>query len=64
MASQIKEFFNFIADARAEAWHITWPSKDIVVRSVIIIAIFAALLALYFFITDSVLNRLVGVVFR
>jgi len=60
---KIKEFFNFIQDVRAEAFKITWPKRDVVVRSSILILVFAAMMALYFFVLDWVLNKIVGWVF-
>jgi preprotein translocase subunit SecE len=60
---RIRVFLNFVRDVRAEAFKVTWPTRDIVIRSAILIFAFAAVMALYFFIVDSILNKIVGWVF-
>jgi preprotein translocase SecE subunit len=40
-----------------------WPPRDTVIRATIMILVFSGIAALFFFITDSILNALVGWVF-
>ncbi|MDR0319276.1 MAG: preprotein translocase subunit SecE, partial [Rickettsiales bacterium] len=63
VVNKIKTFFDFIRDVRSEAFKITWPTRDIVIRSAILILSFAGVMALFFFLVDSVLNKIVGWIF-
>lgn len=59
----MKKFLNFIKDVRSEAFKITWPTRDIVIRSAIMIMAFAMVMALYFFAVDGILGKIVNWVF-
>ena len=59
----MKKILEFIKSVRAEWFKIVWPSRDEVVRATIMILVFSALAALFFFIIDSVLNAIVGWIF-
>lgn len=56
----MKKLINYIKSVRLEWFKITWPNRDTVVRSVILIMVFSGLVALFLFAVDSVLNALVG----
>lgn len=59
----MKKILEFFKSVRAEWFKIVWPSRDSVVRATIMILVFSALAALFFFVTDSVLNAIVGLIF-
>jgi preprotein translocase subunit SecE len=59
----MKKFIEYIKSVRSEWFKIVWPSRDSVVRATIMILIFSGLAALFFFLTDSVLNAVVGWIF-
>jgi preprotein translocase subunit SecE len=59
----LKKILDYIKAVRQEWFKIVWPSRDIVVRATIMILVFSGLAALFFFITDSILNALVGQIF-
>lgn len=46
----------FIAQVRAEAAKITWPTRREVVTTTIMVLIFAALTSLFFFLVDLVIR--------
>jgi preprotein translocase subunit SecE len=54
---------DFFKSVRAEWFKIVWPSRDSVVRATIMILVFSSAAALFFFVVDSVLNAIVGLVF-
>jgi preprotein translocase subunit SecE len=60
---KLKKIIDYIKSVRSEWFKIVWPSRDTVVRATIMILIFSGLAALFFFLTDSVLNALVGWIF-
>ena len=59
----MKKILEYIKSVRREWFKIVWPSRDSVVRATIMILVFSALAALFFFVTDSVLNAIVGLIF-
>ena len=59
----MKKIMEFIRGVRAEWFKITWPTRADVVRATIMIIVFSALAALFFFVVDSILNALVGWIF-
>ncbi len=59
----MKKILDFFKSVRGEWFKIVWPSRDSVVRATITILVFSALAALFFFVTDSVLNAIVGLIF-
>ncbi len=59
----MKKILDFINEVRAEWFKIVWPSRDTVIKTTINILIFSAAAALFFFLTDSVLNAIVGWIF-
>lgn len=59
----MKKMLDFFKSVRAEWFKIVWPSRDSVVRATIMILVFSAAAALFFFVEDSVLNAIVGLVF-
>ncbi len=59
----MKKLLEYIKSVRHEWFKIVWPSRDTVIRTTVMIFIFSALAALFFFLTDSVLNMIVGWVF-
>jgi preprotein translocase subunit SecE len=59
----MKRTIEFIKSVRSEWFKIVWPGRDTVIRTTVMILIFSGLAALFFFMTDSVLNALVGWIF-
>ena len=59
----MKKMLEFIRGVRAEWFKIVWPTRADVVRATIMIIVFSALAALFFFVVDSILNALVGWIF-
>lgn len=59
----MKKILEFFKSVRREWFKVVWPSRDSVIRATIMILVFSALAALFFFVVDSVLNAIVGWVF-
>ncbi len=59
----MKKILEFFKSVRSEWFKIVWPSRDNCVRATIMILVFSALAALFFFVVDSVLNAIVGWIF-
>ena len=59
----MKKMLEFFKSVRGEWFKVVWPSRDSVVRATIMILIFSAAAALFFFVVDSILNAIVGWVF-
>ena len=59
----MKKILGFVRGVRAEWFKITWPTRADVVRATIMIIVFSAIAALFFFVVDSILNALVGWIF-
>lgn len=59
----MKKVIDYIKLVRSEWFKIVWPSRDAVIRATIMILVFSAIAALFFFVVDSVLNTIVGWIF-
>ena len=59
----MKKILEYIKSVRREWFKIVWPSRDSVVRATIMILVFSAAAALFFFLTDSVLGAIVNWIF-
>ena len=59
----MKKILEYIKSVRREWFKIVWPSRDTVVRATIMILVFSAIAALFFFAVDSVLGAIVNWVF-
>ena len=59
----MKKMLEFVRGVRAEWFKIVWPTRADVVRATIMIIVFSAIAALFFFVVDSILNALVGWIF-
>ena len=59
----MKKILEFIKSVRREWFKIVWPSRDTVVRAPIMILVFSAIAALFFFAVDSVLGAIVNWIF-
>ena len=59
----MRKMLDFLKSVRGEWFKVIWPSRDSVVRATIMILVFSAVAALFFFVVDSVLNAIVGWVF-
>ena len=62
-AKILKKLFFYIRDVRAEWFKIVWANRETVIRSVILIFIFAGLFALFLFFVDSIMSTIVGWIF-
>ena len=59
----MKKMLEFFKSVRSEWFKVVWPSRDSVVRATIMILVFSAAAALFFFVVDSILNAIVSWVF-
>ena len=59
----MKKILEYIKSVRREWFKIVWPSRDTVVRATIMILVFSAIAALFFFTVDSVLGAIVNWIF-
>ena len=59
----MKKILEFIKSVRREWFKIVWPSRDTVVHATIMILVFSAIAALFFFVVDSVLGAIVNWIF-
>ena len=59
----MRKILEFIKSVRSEWFKIVWPTRETVVNTTVMILVFSALAALFFFVVDSILNALVGWVF-
>jgi preprotein translocase SecE subunit len=59
----LKKALQYIRDLRSEWFRISWPDRDSVMRSVILILVFSALAAAFVFLVDSAMSMLVGWIF-
>ncbi len=59
----MKKVLEYIKSVRREWFKIVWPSRDTVIRATIMILVFSALAALFFFVVDSILNAIVSWIF-
>ncbi|MBR4860006.1 MAG: preprotein translocase subunit SecE [Alphaproteobacteria bacterium] len=59
----MNKMLEYIKSVRREWFKIVWPSRDTVVRATIMILVFSAIAALFFFAVDSVLGAIVNWVF-
>ena len=56
----MKKLIDYIKAVRTEWFKIVWPPREAVIRATIMIFVFAGIAALFFFITDSILNTIAG----
>ena len=59
----MKKLLDFIKGVRAEWFKIVWPSRADVVRATIMILLFSGAAALFFFVVDYILGKIVGWIF-
>ena len=59
----MKKILEYIKSVRREWFKIVWPSRDTVTRATIMILVFSAIAALFFFAIDSVLGAIVNGIF-
>lgn len=59
----MKKILEYVKSVRREWFKIVWPSRDTVVRATIMILVFSAIAALFFFAVDSVLGAIVNWIF-
>ena len=59
----MKKILEYIKSVRREWFKIVWPSRDTVTRATIMILVFSAIAALFFFVVDSVLGAIVNWIF-
>lgn len=55
----IKKFFNFIGDVRAEIDRVTWPSRQEVVITTIVVFAIALVASLFFALVDTGWYRII-----
>ena len=59
----MNKILEYIKSVRREWFKIVWPSRDTVTRATIMILVFSAIAALFFFAVDSVLGVIVNWIF-
>jgi len=59
----MKKLLGFVKSVRAEWFKISWPERSAVVRATVMILVFSALAALFFFVVDSILHAIVDWIF-
>ena len=59
----ISKLFQFVWDVRQEFAKVTWPSREELTGSTYIVIILTALLAVFIFAIDTLLNNFVQVLF-
>ena len=57
MGVSFSKFFNYLKDVRAEIDKVTWPSKQEVFVTAIVVFVLAAVFAIFFAIVDTVCYR-------
>lgn len=55
----IKKFFNFIGDVRAEIDRVTWPSRQEVIITTIVVFAIALVASLFFALVDTSWYRII-----
>lgn len=63
LVRSMKKIMDFIRGVRAEWFKIVWPTRADVVRATIMILVFSGIAALFFFVVDSILNWIMGLIF-
>ncbi|MBQ8473712.1 MAG: preprotein translocase subunit SecE [Alphaproteobacteria bacterium] len=59
----MNKILEYVKSVRREWFKIVWPSRDTVVRATIMILVFSAIAALFFFAVDSLLGAIVNWIF-
>ncbi len=62
MVSKIKQFINFVKEAKEELRKVTWPDRDEVTSFTIVVVITVIMISLFLWLVDSALMKLVKVV--
>lgn len=55
----IKKFFNFIGDVRAEIDRVTWPSRQEVIITTVVVFAIALVASLFFALVDTSWYRII-----
>jgi preprotein translocase subunit SecE len=62
LVSKIKQFINFVKEAKEELRKVTWPDRDEVTSFTIVVVITVIMISLFLWLVDSALMKLVKVV--
>ena len=62
MVSKIKQFIDFVKEAKEELRKVTWPDRDEVTSFTIVVVITVIMISLFLWLIDSALMRLIKVV--
>ena len=57
--SGVRKFFSFIRDVRQEMDRVTWPTKNEVIITTIVVFVLAILGSLFFTVVDTTVYRLI-----
>ncbi len=57
--SGIRKFFSFIGDVKTESKKVTWPGKNEVIVTTIIVFVLALIASLFFSVIDTIAYKLV-----
>ena len=63
MRQKVKRLIGFIREAKAELKKVTWPGKQQIWRSTLIVIIFTLLVSIYLGVIDMVLTGILSRVF-
>ena len=53
---------NYLKDVRLEMSKVSWPSKDELIESTVIVLILSGILSIFMFIADTILTRAVQLI--
>jgi preprotein translocase subunit SecE len=59
MGFDIKKFFNYLGDVKQEVNKVTWPSKQEVIITTIVVLALACICAIFFAVVDTIWYRTV-----
>ena len=57
--SRVRKFFSFIREVRQEVDRVTWPSKNEVIITTVVVFVLAILGSLFFTVVDTTVYRLI-----
>ena len=57
----IKKIKSFIDDIKAEMAKVTWPTRDELINSTLIVTVVSLLFTIFIFLADTVLSKLIRI---
>jgi preprotein translocase subunit SecE len=62
LVSKIKQYINFVKEAKEELRKVTWPDRDEVTSFTIVVVITVIMISIFLWLVDSALMKLIKVV--